>query len=928
MSPKRKTGGASKPSAQPKPVATTSKPPATTPSVPPAPTKIAQIPSAGPAAPTTQRVSPPPNAGPSRPGVTIQTNPVAPPPRSLAQPPKPSAQPARSALASHLRNAPASAHISVPAAKPGPAQKHTFTRSDRVRAEWREFEATWVSVRQSQIERELEELFKTAERTSRAKGKGNGAPSGMDKIVNGMQRDFAYAARDEWDARLLRAGLQAEDWTDMSLQEMIAVEQVLSYEETDQEPGVYAQVRRESVATTTTSSSGSPAAVDTTPPTAPRSLGGWKTSSSAYPQSAAPQKTHASQPLRTTQSVASRHAMFAEDEPVKPSHTWGGKAAPIIEETRTQSKPSAIPIPVAASASASSSRAAHPPVKPAPTIGALATSADLLVYAVPIALTQPPLDSALAANAEYISILDKLNTNSIRQFHLKAADADAELARQLRKPMPAADREFTIRAHQVAMEQSARDIVTRRNQLLDDERKKRGWGHGGPGGDSAPLPTVQPARPAQVPGAFPERPQPVRQPSPELKPLIEYVPDAEPEPEREPEEEVVDEVIEVPIKGKGKKGKGKGVAVKPVANGRSTPTQAAPTPAARAATPTQKVASAVEAKGKAAPTIAAWNSARTAPARAASPAPINTKLAPTASAKLSPASTNGRSSPIPIPPPNKLSPWEAQKAKSTGSSSSAADAKAAADQDIWAPPMARGGSNSKNPFAPTRPSRLAQVSQGPDPGPVPQSPESPEPPSPPVQEQGGQEYMKWYAGSPADDDSILNVRREEDDEEEDSEDEDEDEAPVGAESEGFGFGSMYKSLAGASPWALFGESSQPQRTASPAPAPRGRATKPIPTRAVAEEPAYARWGAPSAATSAFGAGPLAGPSVEPSGMWKPQGGDDHFDQMLEIASSTLDRAAAGSSRTGVEDVMAMYVTTSKARETTATPVGGRSAWRR
>ncbi|EIW56001.1 uncharacterized protein TRAVEDRAFT_66160 [Trametes versicolor FP-101664 SS1] len=920
MSPKRKTGGASKPSAQPKPVATTSKPPATTPSVPPAPTKIAQTPSAGPAAPNMQRVSPPPNAGPSRPGVTIQTNPVAPPPRSLAQPPKPSAQPARSALASHLRNAPAAAHISAPAAKPGPAQKHTFTRSDRVRAEWREFEATWVSVRQSQIERELDELFKTAERTSRAKGKTNGAPSGMDKIVNGMQRDFAYAARDEWDARLLRAGLQAEDWTDMSLQEMIAVEQVLSYEDVDQEPGVYAQVRRESVATT--SSSGSSAAVDTTPPTAPRSLGGWKTSSSAYPQSAAPQKTHASQPLRNTQSVASRHAMFAEDEPVKPSHTWGGKTSPIIEDTRTQSKPSPAPIPVAASASASSSRAAHPPVKPAPTVGALATSADLLVYAVPIALTQPPLDPVLAANADYISILDKLNLNSIRQFHLKAADADAELARQLRKPMPAADREFTIRAHQVAMEQSARDIVTRRNQLLDDERKKRGWGTGGPGGDSAPTVQPAPARPAQVPGAFPEeRPQPVRQPSPELKPLLEYVPDAEPEPEREPEEEVVDEVIEIPIKGKGKK-KGKGVAVKPAANGRSTPTPAAPTPAARAATPTQKAAPAAEAKGKAAetkgkaaPTIAAWNSARTAPARAASPAPINTKLSPT-------SSTTGRSSPIPIPPPNKLSPWEAQKAKSSGTSSSAADAKAAAaDQDIWAPPMARGGSNSKNPFAPTRPSRLAQVSQGPDPEPVPQSPESPEPPSPPVQEQGGQEYMKWYAGSPADDDSILNVRREQDEDEEEDEDEDDEETP-GAE--GFGFGSMYKSLAGASPWALFGESSQPARTASPAPAARGRAAQPTPARAVAPEPAYARWGAPPAGPSGFGAGP----SAEPSGMWKPQGGDDPFEQMHEIASSTLDRAVAGSSRTGIEDVMAMYVTASKARETAATPVGGRSAWRR
>ncbi|KAH9855630.1 hypothetical protein C2E23DRAFT_724352 [Lenzites betulinus] len=921
MSPKRKNGAA-KPPAQPKPPAPTAKSSQPAPPAPPPP-KPAPAPPAPPVAPTAQRVSPPPppNAGPSRSGVTIQTNPVAPPPRAPAQPPKPSTQPARSALAPHLRNAPAPPPFAAHAARMGSSQKHAFTRSDRVRAQWIEFEASWVSPHQKKIEQELSELFKVAERTAHAKGKlrADGTPDGMDKIVNSMQRDFALAARAEWDSRLERAGLQAEDWTDITPQEMLEVEQVLSYDESYDEPGVYAQVQQHG-SYAATGSSGS-TATDTTPPTAARSLSGWS--------SRAPQKTHASQPLRNTQTVAARHAAMTEDEPTKPAHTWGTKSAPIDDYSRSHSKqsPAAVPITPAAS---SSSRVSQPATKPVAAAIPVATMTDLLAYAVPVALTQPPLDATLTANAEYMSIVDKLFYNSIRQFHGKAAEADVELARQLRKPMPAADREFTIRAHIVAMEQSARDIVTRRNQLLDEERKKRGLGdNGGPSGDSAPPPPATvPARPTAVPGAFPEeRPRPARRPEPEPEPLLEYIGETEPEPEpeREPDEDV-DEVIEIPIKGKGKgKAKGKKAAVetKPTTNGRSTPTPAAAksAPKVAPAAPAPKATPAPETKGKyaaAAAPLAAWNTAKTAaPARAASPAPINTKVGLAAPA-------NGRNSPATgAPSSSGLSPWEMLQAKSASGSASAADQKAAASQNgMWAPPVARGGSNGKNPFAPTRPSRLAQVTKVPDTDPVPASPESPEPPSPPANEPSGRDYVAWFAGSSSEDDESMSGDPLDEDEDEDDDDEEEEAEAAGSA----GFGGLLASLAGASPWALFGENQQPQKARAASPA-RGRGATPTPARAAPAEPAYARWAMPAA-------GPSAGPSAAP-GMWKKPDSSDNdeagLDSMLEIAASALGNAAMGGQRAGgvhIEEAMAMYVTASKARDTLATPVGGRSGRRR
>ncbi|KAI0658971.1 hypothetical protein C8Q70DRAFT_933754 [Cubamyces menziesii] len=917
MSPKRKNGAAAKPPAQPKPSPSAAKPPAAAPpaaSKPPVAAK--QAPPATPVRPpqpsassgatsSTQRVSPQPPAGPPKSSVTIQANPVAPPPRTLSQPAKHTAQPAKSALASHLRN------VFTPAAKLAPAQKHTFTRSDRVRAEWNDFEQTWVLPHQAEIEKDLQELTKAAERTSRAKDK-SGTPNGMDKIIKAMQREFALAARAEWDARLQRANLQAEEWVDMTPEEMLTVEEVLSYE-SDEDTGVYAQAQRVSVAGSANSSS--TAIGGSTPPAVPKPLGGWQSRSSAPVQPSAAQKAKAGQPLHSTQPVASRSVPADVPEPLKKQASAG---LPSSEDHRTQTKAAFASTPTAAT-------------RPAPATASSETDMVLLAYAVPVALSASPLPPSHAADADYMQVVEKLYLNSIRQFHLKAADADAELARQLRKAMPAADREFTIRAHQMAMEQSARDIVKRRDELLADERKKRGLG--GPGGDSAPPSTVQvpsTARPLQPPGAFPEeRTQSVKrtEPAPAPEPILEYAPNAQSNPEPEPEPEV-DEVIEVPIKGKGKK-KGKKAAVvetKPVSNGRSTPTPGAAPPSAPAANGwtsllSQKTPTPVESKSKpAVPALATLSAGKSSiPAqRAASPAPINTKLAAT-----------GRNSPAPNASSSTLSPWETYQGKATAAQTSTAEQRAAAvPNGIWAPPMARATSSNKNPFAPSRPSRLAQVTQAPDADPVPQSPESPEPPSPPPQEPSARDYVAWFAGSSSEDEESASADTLDEDEDEDEDEE------VG--SGGAGLGGLLASLAGSSPWALFGgDSGQPQRGRAASPA-RGRGATPTPARVAAArftpapdaEPAYARWGMPSAGPSGLAA--AAAPTAPP-GMWKEDEGD--LDQMLEFASSALDKAALGTGRPGaggvnIEEAMAMYVTASKARETLATPVGGRSGWRR
>ena len=584
----------------------------------------------------------------------------------------------------------------------------------------------------------------------------------------------------------------------------------------------------------------------------------------------------------------------------------------------------------------------------------------LLVYPVPISLKMTPLDSAIASDPHFVHLVDNAYVNSIKEFHNKAADVDAALARELRKPMPATEREWTLRAHMMTMEQIARTIVENRDTMIENERRKRGYAGDGHGGTPPPPPTAPKATvSSQPPGAFPDDGI--------------HVSPVEPEPvvpiEREPEPDV-DEIIEIPLKGKAAKKKGKKAAA---ANGRSTPAPVAP-PVTKAATPVAKPAvvekpvPVVEkpvpvVEKKPAPVPSGWNgwgakvaapmrSASPAP-RVASPAPMHMKPAPTPA----PAAT-GRGTPL----PPGMTPWEAKQARAAGilKPTEPQPKPPSPPNGMWAPPIAQATSN-KNPFAPTRPSRLAQVSE----------PESPEPPSPPpiAAEPSGKDYVAWFAGSSSEDeDAGLSEDDEGDDEDSSGSD------PHLAGPSGFG-SSILGALAGASPWALFGGEGAPQphhkerggRPAHHAHPDRGRgAATPAPPMAAAGRfggdmggmnmgmgmgmnmgmgPAmggggWTQWAAdagpgPSGFRhghshhghhSAAPAGP-AGFARGPAGRQWPLQEEDNLEDMIEKASKTLDRAAGGQARGGVniEEAMAMYVTAQKARETLATPVGGRSA---
>ena len=587
----------------------------------------------------------------------------------------------------------------------------------------------------------------------------------------------------------------------------------------------------------------------------------------------------------------------------------------------------------------------------------------LLTYPVPISLTAAPPD--VTGDADLAKLVDNLFANSIRQFHEKAGEADVGLSRELRKPMSAQEREWHIRAHTVLMEQTARDIVERRDALLGAELSKRSGGsHGRYGSGPTPMPAKAPVAP-QPPGAFPDDDGVRVTAVPNPEPVMDWNLEPEPEPEREPEPDV-DEVIEVPLKGKAAKKKAKkaGEAARAAtANGRATPA------AAPKAVPTApKAAPAPPAEKRAAPSPPAWGAAaKTAAAnmRSASPAlTIDTKVSPAPlGAKVAATPTMSPAPPVvsrgtAIPP--GMSPWQASQAAKAAKAAvvngdpqepvkppsppnilAKPPSPPSPANGMWAPPppiqTRTSGGSGKNPYAPARPSRLGQHVSEPE-------PPSPEPPSPPpTREPTGSDYVAWFAGSSSEDEGGAEeggLSEGEDDEE------DEDESAAAG---GFG-GGLLASLAGASPWALFGAGAGGQpprergRTASPA---RGRAT-PTPAKAVAArfggaEAASApvggewmRWGAGPSAPTGFGTSPPghgfgfgtgtsppghefagfgAGPSVPRRGRGTMGGGEDDGLDMLNVAAEAL-HPHPGGRRDGsnVEDVMAMYVKTQMARE--------------
>lgn len=183
-------------------------------------------PAPAPVAPMPPRVSPPPKA-------TTPPQNVPPPPKPAQsavkvgpQPPRLSASPPKPPVPSMPP-----AKTAIPPSRPGPPPKRVLTRSDRVRAVWIEFSQVWVVSKQGEITKELEQLLHAVESNPRVRGKA--LEDSKDRIINTKRRDFAMAARAEWERRLEKEGLQAEDWMDITPDEMAAVEQVLSFDEAD-----------------------------------------------------------------------------------------------------------------------------------------------------------------------------------------------------------------------------------------------------------------------------------------------------------------------------------------------------------------------------------------------------------------------------------------------------------------------------------------------------------------------------------------------------------------------------------------------------------------------------------------------------------------------------------------------------------------------
>ena len=62
---------------------------------------------------------------------------------------------------------------------------------------WMDFDQSWVAPQQAEVAKRLEQLLAAAEKNTRVKGKA--LEQSKDKIINSMRREFALAARAEWE---------------------------------------------------------------------------------------------------------------------------------------------------------------------------------------------------------------------------------------------------------------------------------------------------------------------------------------------------------------------------------------------------------------------------------------------------------------------------------------------------------------------------------------------------------------------------------------------------------------------------------------------------------------------------------------------------------------------------------------------------------
>lgn len=112
----------------------------------------------------------------------------------------------------------------LPKAAPPPPKQ---TPSQRLRQEWKTFEVWYTARKEEKDKRVSDRMNEIMAPKGRSKFHKPAPPSGsMDiKIFEAEQnQELATQARAEWLKRLKTIGLNEEDWTDLTVQEMEAIE--------------------------------------------------------------------------------------------------------------------------------------------------------------------------------------------------------------------------------------------------------------------------------------------------------------------------------------------------------------------------------------------------------------------------------------------------------------------------------------------------------------------------------------------------------------------------------------------------------------------------------------------------------------------------------------------------------------------------------
>lgn len=131
--------------------------------------------------------------------------------------------------------------VSASSAKPGPSQPTkpapqlskslSSAPSSRLRKEWKTFEV-WLSARRADRDKRVSERLREL-MSATGKAKLQKQPTDIATFERTLNEELAQQAREEWLKRLSAAGLNEEDWVDITEQEMKQVENAF----TPQEPG-------------------------------------------------------------------------------------------------------------------------------------------------------------------------------------------------------------------------------------------------------------------------------------------------------------------------------------------------------------------------------------------------------------------------------------------------------------------------------------------------------------------------------------------------------------------------------------------------------------------------------------------------------------------------------------------------------------------